>query len=57
MAREAGTYDFIKSRDLYNNTCLHYVALFDDEEFIIQILELVGKSQDFAFRLKEISLA
>ena len=32
---EAGMADFIASRDLYNNTCLHYVALFDDEDFII----------------------
>lgn len=57
MASEAGTTDFITSRDLYSNTCLHYVALFDDEDFIIQIINLVGKSQEFAFQLKEISLA
>jgi len=35
VASEAGAKDFINSRDLYNNTSLHYVALFDDEEFII----------------------
>ena len=35
ITSEAGMIDFIASRDLYNNTSLHYVALFDDEDFII----------------------
>ena len=39
MAMEEGLDDFICSRDLYKNTCLHYVALFDDEDFIISVLE------------------
>ena len=39
LAEEEGLNDFIVSRDLYKNTCLHYVALFDDEDFIISVLE------------------
>ena len=35
ITSESGMVDFIASRDLYNNTSLHYVALFDDEDFII----------------------
>lgn len=39
LAEDEGLNDFIVSRDLYKNTCLHYVALFDDEDFIISVLE------------------
>ena len=39
LAEEEGLNDFIVSRDLYKNTCLHYIALFDDEDFIISVLE------------------
>lgn len=49
--------DFIASKDRFDNTVLHYIALFDVEEFIITILENVEKSQEFSFRLKSISTA
>ena len=29
LATEDGAQDFIKSRDMHGNTCLHYIALFD----------------------------
>ena len=57
LAKEEGLNDFITSKDLYNNTSLHYIALFDDEEFIINILEHIERSQTFAFKLKAISCA
>ena len=57
MAQEEGLNDFITSRDLYKNTCLHYVALFDDEDFIISVLEQISNFQDFAFKLKAIAQA
>ena len=33
-----GIEDFTSSRDLYANTSLHYMALFDEEDFIITVL-------------------
>lgn len=29
LASKDGRDDFIESRDRYQNTCLHYIALFD----------------------------
>jgi len=55
MAHEKGLQDFIESRDIFQNTSLHYVALFDEEDFIICLMEQIGKSQDFAFRVKSLS--
>ncbi len=40
---------------MYANTSLHYLALFDEEDFIITVLEQIEKSQEFAFKLKQIS--
>ena len=57
LAQNEGLNDFIASKDLYQNTSLHYIALFDQEDFIINILEHIERSQDFAFKLKAISCA
>ena len=48
MNTKEGLHDFIDSRDFFGNTALHYVALFDEEDIIITVLEQMGKSSDFA---------
>ena len=55
LKTQSGIDDFTASRDLYANTCLHYLALFDEEDFIISVLEHVAKSQEFALKLKNIA--
>ena len=56
MATSDGQDDFILSRDRYNNTCLHYVALFDDENFIISLIKMLDKvDKDFPFKLKHLA--
>ena len=57
MATSDGQDDFILSRDRYNNTCLHYVALFDDENFIISLIKMLDKvDKDFPFKLKHLDI-
>lgn len=57
MSSEHGLDDFVKSRDLHENTCLHYIALFDNEDFIITLLKSVAESQDFALRIRNMATA
>lgn len=39
IAQEEGHDDFVNVRDLHGNTCLHYLALFDEEDLIICVLK------------------
>ena len=41
MVTKIGLRDFIDSRDMYGNTCLHYVALLDHEDFIENLLNII----------------
>ena len=52
LATEDGAQDFIKSRDMHGNTCLHYIALFDQEDFIDYIFNHMEVSTQFATQLK-----
>ncbi len=38
---------------MHNNTSLHYIALFDQEDFIDAIFTQITSRKDFATRLKE----
>ena len=55
LATETGAEDFISSRDLHGNTCLHYIALFDQEDFIDYIFNHLQLSPKFAPRLKALT--
>ena len=48
LATDTGSEDFIKSRDMHGNTCLHYIALFDQEDFIDYIFNHMQVSTKFA---------
>ena len=34
LVTKEGIEDFLDSLDIHGNTCLHYIALFDQEDFI-----------------------
>ena len=55
LASDQGTQDFIKSRDLHNNTCLHYIALFDSEDFIDFIFNAMEGNASFGTELKTLA--
>ena len=55
MATEIGAEDFLSSRDLHGNTTLHYIALFDQEDFIDAIFLKLSKKENFAQQLKDMT--
>ena len=55
LATEMGAEDFLKSRDMHGNTCLHYIALFDQEDFIDYIFNHMQISANFSTQLKTLT--
>ena len=55
LETEDGLQDFLLSRDVHLNTCLHYVALFDDEDCIEVVLNLIYAMPELVARLKVLS--
>ena len=37
---------------MHGNSCLHYIALFDNEDFINSVFNQISKSQDFGLKLR-----
>ena len=44
VGSEQGFDDFVVSRDIHGNTCMHYLALFDDEDFIEAMINKISWS-------------
>ena len=42
VGSEQGFQDLLDSRDVHGNTCMHYLALFDDEEFIESVVNKIS---------------
>lgn len=46
ISTEEGFEDLISARDRHLNTSLHYIALFDQEDFIEKLIELLEDSSE-----------
>lgn len=55
MATDEGQADFVSSKDLHGNSCFHYIALFDKEDFILAIFKVLGHSIEYSFKLKTLA--
>ena len=52
LMTDEGTNDFMSSRDIYDSTCLHYIALFDLEDFLGILFTLMNGNIQFSLKLK-----
>jgi len=42
LVTNEGIEDFLESLDIHGNTCLHYIALLDQEDFIDVVFSHIG---------------
>ena len=55
VGSEQGFDDFVVSRDIHGNTCMHYLALFDDEDFIEAMVNKISWSPVVIPRLRQLA--